>query len=295
MAFATLDLDSCLCSREVNWLPAGALAVRSPLDLRMQPGLGGGIVWEAATILTRYLVQQQSRGAHRPDDGAVVHILELGSGTGVCGLVAAAQSPSNHVTVTDQRQQLQLLQQNIAANSASLASSGCHPPAAQVLDFEKACMGDVPESKGGGERDMSWVWDTALPAWDKILISDCTYPPELPGAGGTYEEEEAAAWRPLMLTLQQLCLDSLRKKELRQERAGVEVLLAHTTRSEGDVERLTAMLKCLLGMSVHVREEGGGCWKTGLDPADVWSMVHDIYILEIRFCSIDTLPTPPPP
>lgn len=38
---------------------------------------------------------------------------------------------------------------------------------------------------------------TALPPWDQIIISDCTYPPELPGGGGTFEEEEEAAWQPL--------------------------------------------------------------------------------------------------
>jgi len=63
--------------------------------------LGGGIVWEGATILTRYLVQFHAPKGLRGvgvgveeearkglEDGAV-HILELGSGTGVCGLVAA--------------------------------------------------------------------------------------------------------------------------------------------------------------------------------------------------------------
>ena len=68
----------------------GALVVARRSVLRSSAGLGGGIVWEAATILTRFLVQ--SGAPYLPGGegtGRCSHVLELGSGTGACGLVAA--------------------------------------------------------------------------------------------------------------------------------------------------------------------------------------------------------------
>ncbi len=62
------------------------------VNLHSSAGLGGGIVWEAATVLTRFLVQPghgPSQLPRRGGPGGCAHILELGSGTGVCGLVAA--------------------------------------------------------------------------------------------------------------------------------------------------------------------------------------------------------------
>jgi hypothetical protein len=125
---AAADLGDCLCTRTVDWLPPDALAIGagSLIHLEMQPGtchqlnalslssyaarrlhlevecpcsdetgayvtpagLGGGIVWEAATVLTRFLATSRRPCADADD---TKRILDLGSGTGVCGLVAAAQ------------------------------------------------------------------------------------------------------------------------------------------------------------------------------------------------------------
>ena len=49
-------------------------------------------MWEAATVLSRFFVQSvhgPSQLPRREGPSGCAHILELGSGTGVCGLVAA--------------------------------------------------------------------------------------------------------------------------------------------------------------------------------------------------------------
>ena len=47
------ELASCLCNRTVDWLPADALALHSPLELQMQPGilLVGPIILLHVTIV----------------------------------------------------------------------------------------------------------------------------------------------------------------------------------------------------------------------------------------------------
>lgn len=85
----------------------GSLTVQLLVDA--SPGCGG-IAWPAGHVLSNYLVH---RGPSYLQDR---HILELGSGTGLVGLVAAKLGASK-VTVTDQLPLLEIMQRNINLNS----------------------------------------------------------------------------------------------------------------------------------------------------------------------------------
>ncbi|KAE9089680.1 hypothetical protein PF005_g20208 [Phytophthora fragariae] len=107
-------------------------------------------VWEASRFLAERLARFPS-AAFDVGDGASV--LELGSGCGLAGLVAAALGAD--VLLTDQREALELLQRNVEANAAS-------------------------ESERARLRVAEFVWgsDCALPrsCYRYILVSDCINP-----------------------------------------------------------------------------------------------------------------------
>ncbi|CAL8272723.1 unnamed protein product [Merluccius merluccius] len=80
----------------------------------------GCVVWDAAIVLAKYL---ETRGFHDPASGvntwANKHVLELGAGTGVVGLMAAALGA--HVTVTDLEDLQTLLEVNIQENKGRIS------------------------------------------------------------------------------------------------------------------------------------------------------------------------------
>ncbi|CAD7941093.1 unnamed protein product [Amoebophrya sp. A120] len=72
----------------------------------------GCTVWESAELLAQFLLHANFfEGYYYPN------VLELGAGTGVCGLVAAAAVDCDSVVLTDLPQMQDLLQKNIARNS----------------------------------------------------------------------------------------------------------------------------------------------------------------------------------
>ncbi|KAJ9441505.1 Protein-lysine methyltransferase C42C1.13 [Diplonema papillatum] len=115
-------------------------------------------VWDAAYFFSQWLCTHSGRIEGK-------RVVELGSGTGLVGLVAAALGAD--VTVTDLPTELRLLRGNIAANRAA----GLLPPAARIA--AAACAwGSVPAAE-------------ELGTFDVVLISDCVYNnanPDLPVA-----------------------------------------------------------------------------------------------------------------
>ncbi|KAG8846671.1 hypothetical protein FRC20_002927 [Serendipita sp. 405] len=83
------------------------------LQLLVDAGPGcGGIAWPAGEVLSNYLVHRGSAYL------AERHVLELGSGTGLVGLVAAKLG-SPKVIITDQSPLLNMMNQNVALNKLS--------------------------------------------------------------------------------------------------------------------------------------------------------------------------------
>ncbi|KAK0138685.1 Protein-lysine methyltransferase METTL21D [Merluccius polli] len=112
----------------------------------------GCVVWDAAIVLAKYL---ETRGFHDPASGvntwANKHVLELGAGTGVVGLMAAALGA--HVTVTDLEDLQTLLEVNIQENKGRIS---CGSITAKVLKWGE----DVSDF---------------LPPPDYVLMADCIY------------------------------------------------------------------------------------------------------------------------
>ncbi|KAJ4472180.1 putative methyltransferase-domain-containing protein [Lentinula aciculospora] len=114
------------------------------INLRVDASPGcGGIVWPAGQILSNYLIRKGSKFLQGK------RIVELGSGTGLVGLIAAKLGGSR-VWITDQAPLLDIMQQNLSMNRLQ------HNCAVAELD-----------------------WGTSIPATiplpDVILAADCVY------------------------------------------------------------------------------------------------------------------------
>ncbi|KAI0092566.1 putative methyltransferase-domain-containing protein [Irpex rosettiformis] len=103
------------------------------------PGCGG-IAWPAGEVLSSFITRQPSLKAK--------NVLELGSGTGLVGLVAAKLGAD--VWITDQQPLLEIMSRNVAMNDLG----------DRVKVLELNWGGPLPED---------------LPRFDLILAADCVY------------------------------------------------------------------------------------------------------------------------
>jgi len=120
--------------------PHGPISISLQVD--SSPGCGG-IVWPAGQILSSYLIKKGSgflRGKR---------VVELGSGTGLVGLIAAKLG-AGKVWITDQQPLLGIMQQNLSMNS-----------------LQYNCV--------VAELDWGTVIPIAIPPPDVILAADCVY------------------------------------------------------------------------------------------------------------------------
>ena len=128
------------------------------LRISQQPELGlGGSVWDAALTLCLLLPHPVVAGLLHTGGWSSATVCELGSGTGVCGLTAAALGASC-VVLSDLPAFLPLLQLNIERNGLQ--------GGAQAVTH---AWGDdvVPLLQQTGGR----------PHFDAVLVSDCVYEP----------------------------------------------------------------------------------------------------------------------
>jgi len=73
-------------------------------------GLGtGAVVWDCAVVLAKYLAKHK-------EDYMVDSIIEVGSGNGWLGIVAALLWPSTEITLTDQAPLIPLMEENVERN-----------------------------------------------------------------------------------------------------------------------------------------------------------------------------------
>ncbi|XP_056403222.1 protein N-lysine methyltransferase METTL21D [Hyla sarda] len=135
----------------------------SVLEIRqLSSGDVGCVVWDAAIVLSKFLERRESA---EPGLFPGKYVLELGSGTGIVGIMAATLGAN--VTVTDLEDLQDLMKKNIESNSA-LITGFCQ---AKVLKWGEDIV------------DIS-------PYPDYILMADCIY----------YEE----SLKPLLKTLRDL-------------------------------------------------------------------------------------------
>ncbi|ESK93785.1 hypothetical protein Moror_1065 [Moniliophthora roreri MCA 2997] len=128
------------CNQPGDTELANHLSITLAVDA--SPGCGG-VVWPAAQILSSYLFRKGPaylRGRN---------VLELGSGTGLVGLIAAMLD-ARHVWVTDQAPLLDIMEKNVAMNSLT---SKCTV----------------------AELDWGTPVPATIPAPDMVLAADCVY------------------------------------------------------------------------------------------------------------------------
>mmetsp|Transcript_37593 Transcript_37593/g.100211 ORF Transcript_37593/g.100211 Transcript_37593/m.100211 type:complete len:415 (-) Transcript_37593:15-1259(-) len=102
-----------------------SLTIRQSFDCRYcrlsgQQGPGGAI-WAAGVVLAQQLLSQPPPPSVGAPSWKGLRILELGSGTGMAGLAAAASGAE--VLLTDRQDLVALMQQNIGLNNATFACS----------------------------------------------------------------------------------------------------------------------------------------------------------------------------
>jgi Lysine methyltransferase len=92
----------------------------SPLIIEQDKSLGkGGFCWDAAFILGEYIASQLTSKLHERTDSCKTTLVELGCGTGLCGLYIARSLPANSagtvvIHLTDMAGPIQeLLQRNV--------------------------------------------------------------------------------------------------------------------------------------------------------------------------------------
>lgn len=116
----------------------------------------GGLVWDAAFILGDHVIAQRAQedGSPQPRLRHQSGVVELGCGTGLCGMMVAKAIPNLHVFLTDLPDLMPLLTRNVHRNFENIlpASVPCEaeplppltcshrktsqsPVAAQVLDW----------------------------------------------------------------------------------------------------------------------------------------------------------------
>jgi predicted nicotinamide N-methyase len=92
----------------------GSVTVK--IEQEGQVGIGG-MVWDASLILAKFIAQNKLEIFSR-----VKTVLEVGSGTGICGLACAMLEPKTRVTLSDLYSHLALIQTNIDINNLSNVS-----------------------------------------------------------------------------------------------------------------------------------------------------------------------------
>ncbi|XGW31171.1 hypothetical protein V3C99_009826 [Haemonchus contortus] len=90
----------------------------------------GGVVWDSALVAAYYFIKNSEKYRNKK-------VLELGAGTGICGLVLAALGAD--VILTDLPSRVALLQKNYEINK----SACCGSVTIQPLDW--TCPGHVPD------------------------------------------------------------------------------------------------------------------------------------------------------
>ena len=120
----------------------------------------GAKIWDSGRALSSWIVKELEPGKR---------VLELGAGTGIVGLTAAAKGAKS-VILTDQPEMMPLLEQNIASNDLSVNAKAV--PLLWGCDQEEtiSCLIDSASSIDDASKQ--------TPIFDVICGSDILYSPE---------------------------------------------------------------------------------------------------------------------
>ena len=148
----------------------------------LEKGITGGIVWDAAVVLAKMLeALSAARLCHVRGEA----VLELGAGTGLLGLCAAALGA--RAELTDQRPQMRLMQRSKALNDGALdclRAADAHGRAGRESARASGPGGGGAEPFTVIVSELDWEHFDAddfvgAVAPGAILCSDCVYNPSL--------------------------------------------------------------------------------------------------------------------
>lgn len=151
-------------------LESGAVIEIKQLQAGEITGLGtGATVWPAAHVLAKYL---ERRFGGRGLKGS--RVVDLGSGTGVAGIVAAALGAE--AFLTDQEQLLFLMRENAERFARNARVAGETTAAATAAATEEAVAKPASDAVHVVTYDWGMEDDELAPPVDVILVSDCVLP-----------------------------------------------------------------------------------------------------------------------
>ncbi|GKY92120.1 hypothetical protein MPSEU_000183400 [Mayamaea pseudoterrestris] len=137
----------------------------------------GGFCWDAAYILGEYLSSQQN--------GNVLHdlrrdaksgerrldIVELGAGTGLCGMMVAKALDDVRVTLTDLDLLMPLLNRNLSRNFAASNEETTHSSTA-LLDYMAASKHDKSSKGSISSATLDWDQKSHNASYDLVIAAD---------------------------------------------------------------------------------------------------------------------------
>jgi predicted nicotinamide N-methyase len=165
------------------------LQIHQEPQVNLESGITGARVWDGAIALAKYLEHRFQTSLEEEGATALpMRVIELGSGTGACGLATACLlPPGSKVVITDMDRHLRLLNRNIRANASLLETVGVNVSAKKLhwglplAPGNADLFGVVVDASHGDELIPSDFFprdgadEDKMATVDLLIGSDCIY------------------------------------------------------------------------------------------------------------------------
>jgi hypothetical protein len=165
-----------------KFIDYGDFKTETRLVIEQDKSLGkGGLCWDAAFILGEHIVQTIK------DTPLPIRAIELGCGTGLCGLIVGKAVSNAHIVLTDLPELLLLLTRNVArnfnerTNEKSLEVAGASERVIQnnpnngfrgSVMASVLCWGNLEQEAQHGKFDIVFGADVVSTLYDPIALAE---------------------------------------------------------------------------------------------------------------------------
>jgi len=155
---------------DMNYIDYGHIGGGDSLIVEQRKRLGkGGFCWDAAFILGEHVVAHESVWNATGEDGAEKNtVLELGAGTGLCGMMIA-KSTKAHVILTDLPELMGLIDDNVRRNFSTHDSG--HMISSQGTVESRVLRWGVEDDYRGAPFDVIVGADIVASLYDPIALA----------------------------------------------------------------------------------------------------------------------------